>query len=149
VLLNNILAFVDTVPSLVTFSLPGYSTKGVHADKVYTQFYFKKDIFHISDFRIKSKEIRIAAKGSLSSKYDTIDMKVELKTNFGSTLSKVPLAGYIIFDGQTLSTNLKVTGKLSNPKVTTRVTKDIISAPVNIMKRTLKLPFKLMKDVFK
>ncbi len=149
VLLNNILAFVDTVPSLMTFSLPGYSTKGVHADKVYTQFYFKKDIFHISDFRIKSKEMRIAAKGSLSSKYDTIDMKMELKTNFGSTLSKVPLAGYIIFDGKTLSTKLKITGKLSDPKVTTMVTKDIVSAPVNIIKRTLKLPYKLIKDVLK
>jgi len=149
VLLNNILAFVDTVPSLVTFSLPGYSTKGVHANKVYTRFYFKKDIFYISDLRIKSKEIKIVAKGSLSSKYDTIDMKVELKTNFGSTLSKVPLAGYVIFDGQTLSTNLKVTGKLSDPKVTTMVTKDIVSAPVNIIKRTLTLPFKLMKDVLK
>ncbi len=149
VLLNNILAFVDTVPSLMTFSLPGYSTKGVYADKVYTQFHFKKDIFHISDFRIKSKEMRIAAKGTLSSKYDTIDMKMELKTNFGSTLSKVPLAGYIIFDGKTLSTKLKITGKLSDPKVTTRVTKDIVSAPVNIMKRTLKLPFKLINGILK
>jgi len=149
VLLNNILAFVDTVPSLMTFSLPGYSTKGVYADKVYTQFHFKKDIFYISDFRIKSKEIRIAGEGSLSSKYDTIDMKMELKTNFGSTLSKVPLAGYIIFDGKTLSTKLKITGKLSDPKVTTRVTKDIVSAPVNIMKRTLKLPFKLINGILK
>jgi len=147
VLLNNILAFVDTVPSLVTFSLPKYSTKGVYADKIYTQFHFKKDIFHISDFSIKSKEIKIAAKGTLSSKDDTIDMKIKLKTNFGSTLSKVPLAGYIIFDGQTLSTNLKVTGKLSDPKVRTRVTKDVISAPVNIMKRTLKLPYKLIQHI--
>ena len=149
VLLNNILAFVNTVPSLVTFSLPGYSTNGVHADKVYTKFHFKKDIFYISDFIVKSKEIRIAAKGSLSSKYDTIDMKAELKTNFGSTLSKIPLAGYIVFDGKTLSTNLKITGKLSDPKVRTMVAKDIVSAPVNIMKRTLGLPFKLMKGILK
>ncbi|MEO1937461.1 MAG: AsmA-like C-terminal domain-containing protein, partial [Sulfurimonas sp.] len=59
------------------------------------------------------------------------------------------LAGYIIFDGETLSTKLKIRGKLSDPKVTTMVTKDIVSAPVNIMKRTLKLPFKLINGILK
>ena len=149
VLLNNILAFINTVPSLVTFSLPGYSTKGVRADKVHTQFHFKKDIFHISDFSINTKEIKIVSKGTLSSKYNTIDMKVQLKTNLGSRLSKVPLAGYIIFDGKTLAANLKVTGKLSNPKVTTMVAKDIVSTPAHMMKRTLKLPYKFIRGITK
>ncbi|SFV51756.1 FIG01209130: hypothetical protein [hydrothermal vent metagenome] len=54
------------------------------------------------------------------------------------------MVGYIIFDGQSISTTLKVYGKLEDPKVETMLAKDIIVAPLNIIKRTLLLPFHLL-----
>ena len=147
-LLNNVLAFIDTIPSLATFSLPGYSKKGLHVKNAYLKFRAKKGIFHISDIYLESKELKILGKGSADINKNSIDLILNLKTDLGRKLSKVPLVGYIIFDGKNISTTLKITGKLSDPKVSTTIAKDIIVAPVNIIKRTLTAPFKILQKLF-
>jgi len=147
VVLNNILAFINTIPSLATFSLPGYNKKGLHIDNAYLKFHSKKHIFDISDIYIGSKEIKILGKGTASVRYNNIDLALNLKTDLGSNLSKIPLVGYIIFDGQSISTSLKITGKLTNPKVETMLARDIAVAPLNIILRTLTLPYKIIKDI--
>ena len=144
-LLNNILAFVNTVPSLVTFSLPNYSKEGLYVNNSYLNFSSQKGVFHISDLYMNSKELTITGKGDADLTKDKIDLLLNLKTDLASNVSKIPLVGYIIFDGKSLSTTLKVTGKLSNPKVQTQLAKDIAVAPINIIKRTLTLPYKLIK----
>ena len=144
-LLNNVLAFVNTVPSLVTFSLPNYSKDGLYIKNGYLSFTAKDDLFHISDFYLNSKELTILGKGVADIKKDKIDLLMNLKTDLASDVSKIPLVGYLIFDGKSLSTTLKVTGKLSDPKVQTQLAKDIAVAPLNIIKRTLTLPYKLIK----
>jgi len=147
VVLNNILAFINTVPSLATFSLPGYNQKGLHIDNAYMKFHSKDSIFNISDIYLGSKEIKILGKGTASVKYDNIDLTLNLKTDLGSNLSKVPLVGYIIFDGESISTTLKIIGKLTDPKVKTMLARDIAVAPLNIILRTLTLPYKIVKDI--
>lgn len=147
-ILNNVLAFVNTVPSLVTFSLPGYNKKGLHVNNAYVKFSAKKGVFDISDIYLESKEMTIVGKGSADVKNNTIDLVLNLKTDLASNLSKVPLVGYVIFDGKNISTTLKVSGKLDDPTVNTMVAKDIIVAPVNIIKRTLTLPYKIFQGLF-
>ena len=147
VILNNILAFINTIPSLATFSLPGYSKDGLDVKNAYMKFHAKDHIFHISDIYVGSKEIKILGKGRASVKYNNIDLTLNLKTDLGSNLSKIPLVGYIIFDGESISTTLKITGKLTDPKVETMLARDIAVAPLNIILRTLTLPYKLIKDI--
>ena len=147
-LLNNILAFINTVPSLVTFSLPGYSKKGLHVKNAYAKFHAKKGVFNISDIYLESKELNILGKGNADINKNSIDLILNLKTDLGSNLSKVPLVGYIIFDGKNISTTLKITGKLNDPTVNTMLAKDIVVAPLNIIKRTLTLPFKFLQKLF-
>jgi hypothetical protein len=147
VVLNNILAFINTIPSLATFSLPGYNRKGLHIDNAYLKFHTKNHIFHISDIYLGSKEIKILGKGTASVRYNNVDLTLNLKTDLGSNLSKIPLVGYIIFDGQSISTSLKITGKLTDPKVETMLARDIAVAPLNIILRTLTLPYKIIKDI--
>jgi len=144
-LLNNILAFINTVPSLVTFSLPNYNKDGLYVKNGYLNFSAKDKLFHISDLYLNSKELTIVGKGNADITKDKINLLLNLKTDLASDVSKIPLVGYIIFDGKSLSTTLKVTGKLSNPKVQTQLAKDIAVAPLNIIKRTLTLPYKLIK----
>ncbi|QOP45711.1 AsmA-like C-terminal domain-containing protein [Sulfurimonas paralvinellae] len=147
VVLNNILAFINTVPSLATFSLPGYNRKGLHIENAYANFHAKDNLFNFSDIYLGSKEIKILGKGKASLDSDMIDLTLNLKTDLGSNLSKVPLVGYIIFDGQSISTTLKVTGKLTDPKVETMLARDIAVAPLNIILRTLTLPYKIVIDI--
>jgi hypothetical protein len=145
-LLNNILAFVNTIPSLVTFSLPGYSTKGLEVNNAYAKFNFENDIYFISDMLIDSKEIKILGKGLASLKYNILDLDLNLKTDLGSSASKIPIVGYIIFGEDSISTSLKIDGALDNPIVNTTIAKDIILAPFNILKRTFLIPYHLFKS---
>ncbi len=145
-ILNNILAFVNTVPSLVTFSLPGYNKNGIAAEKAYINFKFKNDTYHMSDIYLKSKEIEIAGVGEASIEKNSIDLDLNLKTDLGSSVSKIPLIGHILLGKESVSTTLKVTGTLDNPDVSTQIAKDIVVAPLNIIKRTLMFPFELFKS---
>lgn len=144
-ILNNILAFVNTVPSLVTFSLPGYSKNGIAAERAYINFKFKDDVYKMSDIYLKSKEIEIVGVGEASIEKNSINLDLNLKTDLGSSVSKIPLVGYILLGKENISITLKVTGKLDDPDVTTQIAKDIAVAPFNIIKRTFMFPFEIFK----
>ncbi len=144
VLLNNILAFVNTVPSLITFSLPGYNSDGFKVDNAYSSFEYENNIYKIDNIAVNSKELNIVGSGNTSIKNNTIDLKLNLQTDLGSSVSKVPVVGYILLGEETISTSLKIKGKLNDPKISTRMAKDIAVAPLNIIKRTFLLPFHLI-----
>jgi len=145
-ILNNVLAFVNTVPSLLTFRMPGYNKNGLDIDKLYFDFQYKNHIYNISNLLVESKELDIVGKGDASIKNNTIDMDLNLKTKLGSSVSKIPVVGYILLGDDTVSTSLKLNGKLDDPQVTTRVAKDIVVAPWNILKRTFTYPMKLFEN---
>lgn len=144
-MINNILAFVNTVPSLATFSLPGYSKTGLKVSSAYMNFNAKDSVFNISDFFLDSKEIDILGSGVADIPKDKVDVVLNLKTDLGSNVSKIPLVGYVIFGKDSISTTMSITGKLSNPKVKSLIAKDILVAPINIVKRALLLPYDLLK----
>ncbi len=139
--INNTLAFFNTIPSLVTFSVPGYSKKGLKADEMYANFEVNESILHLKDTKISSKELTITAKGSSDLNAETIDMLMEVKTDLGSSAKDIPLIGYLIFGEDSVSTTVRVHGDLKDPKVENSLVKSVIVAPFNIIKRTLTLPF--------
>jgi hypothetical protein len=140
--LNNVLAFINTVPSLVTFSLPNYNTKGLPLKEGYAHFEYDHGIVHVDNFTLNSPEMKILGNGSADLTTQTLKGELTLKTDLGSVLGKVPVVGYILLgnDGS-LSTTLTLSGKLDNPKVDTAIAKEIVTAPFNILKRTLVYPF--------
>jgi len=70
-----------------------------------------------------------------------------LKTDLGSSLGKVPMVGYILLgDDGSLATTLTLSGKLDDPEIDTAIAKEIVTAPFNILKRTLVYPFLWMMD---
>jgi len=147
-LINNILAFINTIPSLTTFSLPHYDNSGLPVSEAYVGFTLKNKILKFSDISIDSPELDIAGNGTIDLKQRDINIDLELQTDLGTKMSQVPMVGYLIFgeDGR-VSTTLKIEGDLDNPKVENGLAKDIVVAPFNIIKRTLTYPFKIYKDV--
>lgn len=143
--LNNILAFINTVPSLMTFSLPGYNKDGLQTQNIYVRFNHSNDKYTLSDIYLKSKEIEIVGQGSASVVDNYIDLELNLKSDIGSTFSKLPVVGKLLMNNETLSTTLKVDGELKDPQVHTQLAKDIAVAPLNIIKRALMFPVELFK----
>jgi hypothetical protein len=146
ILLNNILAFVNTIPSLITFSLPGYNSEGLKVDNAYVKFNFENDIYLTNNLLINSKEMKFLGKGVASLKYNILDLDLNLKTDLGSSAYKIPVVGYIIFGEDSVSTSLKIEGALDDPQISTTIAKDIIIAPLNILKRIFLVPYHLFKN---
>ena len=146
-ILNNMLAFINTIPSLATFSLPGYNKNGLFVKHAFVHFKSKNKNLNLEDIYLDSKEMKVVGKGKIDFLNDSMDITLNLKSDLGSDLAKVPLLGYAILGQDTISTTLKVSGKIENPTIRSMVAKDIVVAPLNIIKRTLTLPYKLIHDV--
>jgi hypothetical protein len=95
---------------------------------------------------IDSKEMKILGKGVASTKYNILDLDLNLKTDLGSSAYKIPVVGYIIFGEDSVSTSLKIEGALDDPQISTTIAKDIIIAPLNILKRIFLVPYHLFKN---
>ncbi len=145
--LNNILAFINTIPSLITFSIPEYSAKGLKINTSYMKFTAEKDNFYINDIYLNAKELTITGRGEASFKYNTIDTELTLKTDLGSKVSKIPLLGHLLMGKDSLSTTLQVSGALDNPDINSLLVKDIAVAPLNILLRAITLPYYLIKSI--
>lgn len=139
--LNNILAFFNTIPSLVTFSVPDYSKSGLYVEEMYSAFHKTGPKIKIRDTKLSSKELVITAEGGTDFDEESVDLLLQVKTDLGSSAKNIPVLGYIIFGEDSVSTTVRVHGPLSDPKVESSVAKSIIAAPFNIIKRTLSLPF--------
>ncbi|WP_281951015.1 AsmA-like C-terminal domain-containing protein [Nitrosophilus kaiyonis] len=147
-LINNIMAFLNTIPALVTFSDPGYSTKGLKIKKGEIKFRLKKDMLYIDDLKFNGKSVNIEGVGIINLKENTINMILKLQTlkKVTDIIKKIPIAGYIILGKEgKISTVLKLEGDLIKPKISTKLPEETIKAPINIIKRTLQLPFKIFK----
>ncbi len=147
-LINNIMAFLNTIPALVTFSDPGYSTKGFKVKKGEICFRLKNGILNIDKLSFNGKSLNVEGVGKINLKSNTIDMKLKLKTfkKVTDIISKIPVAGYILLGEEGgIFTVLKLEGNLMKPKITTKLPQETLKAPVNIIKRTLQLPFKIFR----
>ncbi len=113
----------------------------------YAHFGYQKGTVSVDNFTLNSPEMKITGNGQADFATDQVEGVLTLKTDLGSKLGKVPMVGYILLgeDGS-ISTTLTVSGKLDNPKVSTAIAKEIVTAPFNILKRTLVYPFLWMMD---
>lgn len=146
-LLNNVLSFINTIPALATFSLPNYNSKGLPLKEAYSHYTFKNHQFIVDNFTLDSPELKMVGEGKVNYKEDSVQGTLTLKSDLGSQLGRIPMVGYILFgNDRSISTTLNIKGKLSDPVVETSVVREIITAPFNILKRTITYPFLWMMD---
>ncbi len=147
-LYNNLLATLNTIPAILTLKNPGFSKKGFKIKRGALDYSFKDGRLFFKKIVIEGYSAQITGKGSIDFKNGMIALKLQIHflESLTSVLNKIPVAGYLIFgkDG-TLAVTLNVKGALEDPKVTTEATKDLIKAPLNILERTLTLPFKIFE----
>ena len=144
--LNNILAFINTVPALATFSLPHYSDKGLEVSDAYASFHYDNGLVNIDSLKVDSHEIDILGSGTIDYGNSTIDMELNLITDAGENVSKIPLVGYILVGERgDVTTTLKIEGDLENPKVTNDMAQNIVVSPFKMLMRTITLPLKILE----
>ena len=145
---NNLMATINTVPSLVFFSDPKFSTEGYFVDNGYVEFERVGEKFKIKEIHLKGSSADIFGVGTVDMATDSLHLDLQIRTlkSFSSVLDKIPLVGGLILgDDKKISTNITVTGPLDNPSIETHLVSDTLMAPVNIIKRTIELPLELFK----
>ncbi len=148
VLFNNMLAFINTIPALASFSFPSYEQKGIKVNNAYSAFHYQDQRLYFSDINLNSKEFSLYGNGSADVANNTIDLLLNLKTSLGKNVSNVPIVGYILVgDDGTAATSFQINGPIDNPKIQNAIARDIIVAPFNILLRTVTYPFHLLESL--
>lgn len=147
--LNNILAMVNTIPALITFSLPSYSTKGLPVDSLVVGMTVKEGLGTIDSMTLESPEISMGGSGWVDFSKQRIGMDLNLITQAKKNISKIPLVGYILAGKEKRpSITVKVSGSLTNPEVEHSIFMEVATQPFSMLYRTLALPAHLVSPMF-
>ena len=145
---NNLMATINTIPSLLVFSDPSFDTEGYFIDNGYVEFNQTKETLHVKDIQLRGKSADILGSGEVDLTKDILNLKLQIKTlkSFSNALDMIPIVGGIILgEDKRISTNVDVTGSTSDPKIETHLILDTLKTPMNIIKRTLEAPLELFK----
>lgn len=149
VTLNNILAFINTIPALITFNLPSYSSSGLHVTSAVMGMKVVNGVANVESLKVKSPELGITGQGWIDFPQKKIEMDLNLITQSKKNMQKIPLVGYILAGGKKQpSITVKVSGKLEDPEVEHEVFKEVATIPFSILYRTLSLPSHIVSPLF-
>ncbi|MDH3327941.1 MAG: AsmA-like C-terminal domain-containing protein [Desulfobulbaceae bacterium] len=147
-LMNNILAFLNSIPALATLSEPGFDHDGYRVKDGIVHFDLQDELLTIRQLRTDGTTVNCEAQGWIDFDDRTIKLNMELITfkDYSRIIDLLPWAGYAFLgeDGS-LSTSLKIDGSLDNPTITTYLARDILMTPVNVIRRTIEWPFKIFR----
>ncbi|WP_457564364.1 YhdP family protein [Caminibacter sp.] len=144
--LNNIIAFLNTIPSILSLSSPGFSAKGYKIKNGMISYLYYQNILYFKQIKIIGQNIDFYGKGYINLNNNTINLKINAVLKM--KLKKIPIIGkglsYILFgkDGN-INVKIVVKGNINNPKVSQDIGKSIILTPFELFKRVLTLPFHL------
>jgi hypothetical protein len=147
---NNALAFINTIPALASLQNPGYSEKGFTIEKgiaEYRMINLDKIIF--DSIYIKGTSATIAGTGDIDLVKKTIDLNLAIQSarELGKVVGSIPLLGYIIMGkDKSWTFGLQITGTLDDPQVMTSAGGDILSAPLQILKRAIESPQHIINE---
>jgi len=141
---NNTLAFINTIPALAMLHNPGYSNEGftiLSGLVEYRMIERTKIIF--DSIYIKGTSATIVGNGELDLKKNTINVElgVLVARELGKVVGSIPLVGYILVGkDKSVTVGLQITGSLDKPNVSISAAKDILSYPLELIKRTIEAP---------
>jgi len=146
-LLNNIIAFINLIPSLVTFQPVGFSSKGYKIKNGYIEYILYNKILYFKEISIKGENMSFDGQGYIDLDKKTIKMNIDVNI-LVKLVKDIPIVNYILLgkDGG-ITLKLTIDGTLDSPKVHSNTASNIIEAPLGIIKRTLLTPFRpFMKE---
>jgi hypothetical protein len=137
-LYNNLLAFINTLPSLASLNSPGFSSKGFEIKDGIIDYTFKDDIIDFHSIYIQGKTANIAGRGTVNLKTQAVevDLAVQSVKEAGGFFGKIPVIGYILLGkDESVTIGMRITGSYENPKIETNVAQDVLLLPVVFLER--------------
>ncbi len=145
---NNLMALINTVPSLLTFKAPGFNEDGFSLNKMMLDFIYKNGVITFKKIDIDGKSTDVIGHGIYNTKNSSINLTLQLSIlkSLSSVVKNIPIVNYIILGKDNkFYTNISVSGDIDNLKIKTNILKDTAITPLDIIKRTLQTPFKIFE----
>lgn len=142
------MAFLNTIPALATLKDPKFNEDGYEVQNGFIHFRRDKDILTFTQIKLKGYSADILGKGTYNIKTDSLDLKLQISAlkDASKIIKNIPLIKDIILGKDNrIYTNVSIKGSLDKPEIKTYILEDTILLPVNIIKRTLQAPFKLLE----
>lgn len=147
-LYSNIMGFLNAVPALITLQSPGFNSQGFMINTGAVVFDLQNNILKLTSLKFYGDTTNVFGSGSINLEKKTLDLtlRIMLLKDVGTIVSNIPIAGYLILgDDGSLGTTITVNGSLDKPNIEVNLGKDLVMAPVNIIKRTLNLPLQFLQ----
>lgn len=159
-IINNLLMFIHTSPALINPLLAIPSVVGMATNQGFNLTAYKivngaiefnyshdKELIDIKKLVTVGNGIDFDGKGKVNLNDMTInsDIKLIFLKDYSSIVGMIPVVNYVLLGSSNrVETQVNIFGDLSNPKISTNLTKDAFSVPMNIAKRILSSPGMLL-----
>lgn len=159
-ILNNLLLFIHSSPAIINpllaipslvgmattggFNLTGYQIINGNIDFNYSK---EKELLDIKKLLTVGNGIDFDGKGKINLSDMTLTSKIKLifLKDYSKIVGMIPIVNYVLLgENNRVETEVNMFGDLNNPKISTNLTKDTFSIPLNIAKRILTSPTKLL-----
>ena len=146
--LNNMLAFINTLPGLLTFNPPNYNKQGLPAREAYLEATYKRGVLELQSVVVDSSELDLRGTGIIDLNNNTTDMTFNLISGARKSVGRIPVIGFLLVgDDKQPSVTLKVSGDLQNPTVSNSAAKDLVAYPWQLIQNTISLPGHISKQL--
>ena len=162
-ILSNLLIFIQTSPALINPFLAIPSVVGMATNSGFNLTAYKiingsiefnyskeKELLDIKKLVTVGNGIDFDGKGkvNLNDMTLTSDIKLVFLKDYSKIVGAIPVVNFVLLgDNNRVETQVNVFGDLANPKISTNLTKDAFSVPMNIVKRILTSPGALLDFV--
>lgn len=155
-ILNNLLIFIHTSPALVNPLLAVPSVVGMATNSGFNLTAYKivngimefnysenKELIEVKKLVTVGNGIDFEGKGKVNLNDLTIDSEIKLifLKDYSKIVGAIPVVNYVLLgDNNRVETQVNIFGDLSNPSISTNLTKETFSIPMNIAKRIFSSP---------
>ncbi len=147
--IQNVIAFIDTVPSLLIFKNPGFDRNGYKVESGSIDIEISDGFLKVEQFQLDGISIDSYGAGIVRLDDGAIEFNMKITTfkALSTLLNNIPIAGYIITgDDGSFSTFIKITGTINKPYISTDLASQTIRTPATLIERIIKIPLKLMSQ---
>lgn len=149
--LQNILALIDAIPSLVMFKLPGFSASGYEIQEANIRMGLDGNYIALENIDINGSSVDIGGKGIIDLQKNDMNINLNVSTmkSLSSIINKIPIVGFILLgeDGK-ITTELTIKGTMENPKTELSLLEDTAKAPLDMLMRIFS-PFEMLVEELK
>lgn len=156
-ILNNILFFIETSPALINpilalpslFGLNKLGTYKLKEGLIDFEYSKGKNFIKIKDLHTLGNGIDFEGKVyvDLATKEINSDIKAIFLKTYSSLFEYIPILNYILLgENKRIETNINISGNINEPKLSTNLLKESLSAPLNIFKRIFTNPMGIFED---